>query len=137
MNITGAKYTETGAVSATIDGVDVVIPVDPENRHYAALLASGATISEAAAPTAAELLATERARMIVSRFQAKAALMAAGLLPSVDAAISAADSITQLAWAEVTELRRNSPMIVALAAAIGLTYTQVDDLFRAAAQIEA
>jgi len=88
-------------------------------------------------PTPAEALADERAGMIVSRFQAKAALMQAGLLPSVDVAIAAADGLTQLAWAEVTELRRNSPMIAALATALGLTDTAVDDLFRAAKQIVA
>ena len=88
-------------------------------------------------PTAAEELATERAGMVVSRFQAKAALMAAGHLPAVETVIAAADAITQLAWAEAVEMRRTSPMIAGLAGAIGLTDTDLDDLFRAAVLIEA
>lgn len=85
----------------------------------------------------AEALAAERAGMECSRFQAKAALHLAGLLPAVEAAIAQADPVTQLAWAEAVEYRRNSPTILALAGALELTDEQVDDLFRAAMQIEA
>jgi hypothetical protein len=88
-------------------------------------------------PDPAEVLATERAGMVVSRFQAKAALMQAGHLPAVETVIAAADAITQLAWAEAVEMRRTSPMIAGLAGAIGLTDADLDDLFRAAALIEA
>jgi len=88
-------------------------------------------------PTTAELLAAERAAMVVSRFQAKAALMQAGHLPAVEDVVAQADAITQLAWAEAVELRRNSPMIAGLAGAVGFSDTELDDLFRAAAQIEA
>ena len=88
-------------------------------------------------PTPEEILAAERAGMIVSRFQAKAALLQAGLLDAVNAALAEADPVAQLAWAEAVEFRRTSPTIVALGAAIGLTDEQLDDLFRAAAEIEA
>ena len=74
---------------------------------------------------------------VVSRFQAKAALSAAGLLPAVEAALADADPLAQLAWAEAIEFRRQSPTILALATALGLTDAQVDDLFHAAASIEA
>lgn len=73
----------------------------------------------------------------VSRFQARAALLIAGYLPTVEATISAADPLTQLAWADAQVFRRNSPTIAALAAAIGLTESQIDALFVQAAQIEA
>lgn len=79
----------------------------------------------------------ERANMICSRFQAKAALSAAGLLSAAESAVAAADATTQLAWAEAIEFRRNSPTITTMAATLGLTPEQVDDLFRAAMQIEA
>lgn len=85
----------------------------------------------------AEALAAERAAMQCSRFQAKAALLSAGLLPQVEVEIAAADPMTQLAWLEAVEYRRNSPTILALAAALDLSDEQVDDLFRAAMQIEA
>lgn len=87
----------------------------------------------------ADALAAERAAMVVSRFQAKAALAAAGHLATVEALIANSDALTQLAWAETIEWRRNSPMIAAMAGPDGLdlTETEIDALFRAAAQIEA
>lgn len=88
-------------------------------------------------PTEAELLAAERALMKVSRFQARAALTDAGLLSAVEAAVADAAPLVQLAWAEAVEWRRMSPTIVAIGAALDLTETQLDDLFRAAALIEA
>jgi len=88
-------------------------------------------------PDPAEALAAERNSMVCSRFQAKAALHLAGLLPQVEAAIAQADPVTQIAWAETVEYRRNSPTILALAGALELTDEQVDDLFRAAVQIQA
>lgn len=90
-----------------------------------------------APPDPAELLAAERARMVCSRFQAKAALLQAGLLGGVDAFMLSADPVAKLAWAEAVEFRRTSPTIAALATGAGLTETQVDDLFRAAMQITA
>lgn len=86
---------------------------------------------------AEEALEIERSNMVCSRFQAKAALSAASLLTAVEAAVAAADATTQLAWAEAIEFRRNSPTIAALAAVLGMTDTEVDDLFRAAMAIEA
>lgn len=85
----------------------------------------------------AATLETERAGMVVSRFQAKAALSAAGLLTAAETAVSGADAMTQLAWAEAIEFRRNSPAILALSGALGLSDTDLDGLFRAAALIEA
>ena len=41
MKITNAKYmehvasNETIGIAATIDGQDVTVPIDPDNRHYA------------------------------------------------------------------------------------------------------
>lgn len=73
----------------------------------------------------------------VSRFQARAALHIAGLLPSVEAALAAADPLAQIAWADAQVFRRNSPTIAALSSAIGMTEAQIDALFLAAAQIQA
>jgi hypothetical protein len=56
MNITSAQYLRglsvdsNVAVKATIDGVVMDVPLDPANRHYAAILewvAEGNTIQEA------------------------------------------------------------------------------------------
>ena len=89
------------------------------------------------APALPDPIIAERASMTVSRFQAIAVLLDAGLLSQVNAALAGAGQLAQLAWAEATEFRRNSPTITGLAAGLGLTDTQVDDLFRAAALITA
>jgi len=79
----------------------------------------------------------EREYMVASRFQAMAALLDAGLLSQINAALADAGPLAQLAWAEATEFRRNSPTIAGLSAGLGLTDAQVDDLFRAAMVIHA
>lgn len=44
MNIVSAKYNtdtlsgENASISATIDGVEMSVPLDPKNRHYAEIL---------------------------------------------------------------------------------------------------
>jgi len=42
MNIESAKYLVLGdghkTIEATIDGVEMNVPLDPNNRHYAAIL---------------------------------------------------------------------------------------------------
>ena len=43
MNITAAQYTtdfdgNNTSVQATIDGVELSVPLDPANRHYAEIL---------------------------------------------------------------------------------------------------
>ena len=72
---------------------------------------------------------------VISRFQARAALMDAGLLADVELAVGSAGPLVQLAWAEAVEWRRDSPTIAAIAASLDLTDGQLDDLFRAAALI--
>jgi len=42
-----------------------------------------------------------------------------------------------VAWEYATEVRRDSPMVQAMAQQLGLTDEQVDDLFRQAAAITA
>lgn len=43
MEILNAKYTATGSITATVDGIEMSIPADPGNRHYAELLTQGIT----------------------------------------------------------------------------------------------
>ncbi len=74
---------------------------------------------------------------IVSRFQARAILHIDGLLTTVEALVSQADPLTQLAWADAQEFRRNSPSIAAIAAALGWTEAYLDDLFTRASTIQA
>lgn len=76
---------------------------------------------------------------IVSRFQARAALHLAGLLDDVEALMAApgTPALAKLAWADAQEFKRNSPTVLTMAAAIGLTETQLDELFTTAAGIDA
>lgn len=89
--------------------------------------------------TPEEQLAQERTRMIVSRFQGRAALMQADLLGQVETIMEdpATDPLTIMAWHDASEFRRLSPTIDAVAGILGLTDLQVDDLFRQAATIVA
>ena len=53
MDITSAKYTDNDdpqSVEIVVDGVTMFVPLDPANRHYAAILewvAEGNTIQDA------------------------------------------------------------------------------------------
>lgn len=69
----------------------------------------------------------------VTPLQARRALLAAGKLAAVETAVSAADQATQLAWQYAASFERASPFVASLAAAVGLTDAQIDDLFRSAA----
>ena len=73
---------------------------------------------------------------VVSRRQAKQALLQAGLLDDVDAAIAAgSDRSAQIDWADAQEFSRDWPALIALQPALGLTDAQIDDLFRLAATL--
>lgn len=67
--------------------------------------------------------------------QAKLALLSAGLLDDVDAAIAQADRATQIEWEYATEVHRNWPTLRSVQGAIGLTDEQVDGLFIRAASL--
>lgn len=98
---------------------------------------------EIAPPTAEQIaaaLVAKRAGMIVSMRQARLALLGAGLLSSVDAAIAGIPDVAQRAaalidWEYATEVRRVSPLVASLGPALGLDDAQIDALFEAAAAI--
>ena len=81
----------------------------------------------------------QRQGMVVSRFQAKAALAQAGLLDSVETLIKNAETplVARLAWQDAQEFRRLSPTIETIGHALGLTDAQMDQLFETAKTIEA
>jgi hypothetical protein len=74
----------------------------------------------------------------VTNFQARAALIAAGLFDAVDAAVRARPSpIALQAWDYANTIKRHGALVTEVAAELDLTEQQLDDLFRAAALIEA
>lgn len=68
---------------------------------------------------------------LVSKFKAKAALLNAGHLATVEAIMAnpATPELMRLAWTEAQEFRRDSPTVAAMAAALDLTDEDVDNLF--------
>lgn len=72
----------------------------------------------------------------VSRFQGRAALLAAGLLEQAEAAVAASeDPLIPIAYTDTAVWLRTSPTIAWLGGQLGLSGAQIDDLFVAAAKI--
>lgn len=71
----------------------------------------------------------------ISPAQARLALLGVGLLDEVEAAVAAADRVTQIAWSQATSIERDSPTVAGLSAALGLSAAQLDALFIAGAAI--
>ena len=51
MNITNAQFTAEGSITALVDGVQMSIPADAGNRHYADMLEQGITPAEYVEPS--------------------------------------------------------------------------------------
>ena len=75
----------------------------------------------------------------VTAFQAKAALLQVDLLDDVEAMMAdpATPRIVKLAWSEALTFERQSPTVVAMGSALGLTDEQLDAMFVAGSQITA
>ena len=72
----------------------------------------------------------------VAMWQAKAALQAAGLLDKATAAITAANNPVLTAfWSGAATIDRTSPTLASIGTALGLTSSQLDQLFVSAAAI--
>lgn len=110
------------------------IPVDPANTDYQQYLV---WLDAGGIPAPADLPA--KVPLVVSRFQALAALMQAGLLENVEAymAQEGTDAFVKLAWHEAQEFRQDSPTVVGLQTILGLTDEQLEDLFKFAATVSA
>lgn len=75
----------------------------------------------------------------VTAAQGGIALIQAGLMGAVQAAVDAPDTPAEVkwAWSRATSWHRHSPGLLYLATKAGITSQQMDDLFTAAAQIVA
>lgn len=73
----------------------------------------------------------------VSPYQARVALLTAGLLDSLNTLMAQrrVDPAAKIAWEYATVWERNSTFIVSLGPALGLTDKQIDDLFIAAGKV--
>ena len=79
----------------------------------------------------------ERRHMIVTPLQGRISLLNSHLLTNVLSFINGplSDENTKIAWEYATEWQRNSSMINIIAKELGLSDTQIDDLFRLAKTI--
>lgn len=73
---------------------------------------------------------------VIPAWKGKAALREAGLLDAVEAAVAATGGRVQDAWTGASEWNRNSDFLHSLAAGLGLTRQQINDMFRAADAIQ-
>ena len=73
----------------------------------------------------------------VSRLQGRLALLDAGLLATVEAAVNAAGGATLIWYQDAQNWRRDDPILNGLGTAIGLSEEDKDDLFRAAVAVAA
>jgi len=144
------KYANANAIEATwVDGEDVVrchsydgsqmqmfrddvVQYGGDIAEYEALIAE--VVAAYDPPPILEIVP-----VAVSRFQARAALMLAGLLDDVEALMAApgTPALAKLAWEDAQEFKRSSPTVLAMSSALGMTEAQLDELFTTAAGIDA
>lgn len=113
---------------------NMLIPNDPANadwRDYLAWVEAGNVAEAQMVPSPVP--------QSVSRFQARAALLGAGLLDTVQAYMDSpsASPMARLAWEDAQEFVRTSPTVAALGALLGLSDADLDNLFINAATIVA
>jgi hypothetical protein len=88
----------------------------------------GITVTEVPDPEPAPIT-------VVSMFQARAALMQAGLFDAVDSYLKAAGGVHLQAWEYATEVRKDSALVQSMAAHLQLDEAQVTTLFNLASTI--
>lgn len=72
----------------------------------------------------------------VTRRQIKLALLQSDLLGDVEAAIAASnDRALQINWEDALDFQRDNPLVLAMAAQLGKTPEETDDLFISAAAL--
>tara|TARA_R110000737_G_scaffold72378_1_gene100874 strand:+ start:2391 stop:2789 length:399 start_codon:yes stop_codon:yes gene_type:complete len=132
MSITNAKHTKDGSITATFDGVEMTMPVDAGNRHYAELIASGVGIEASTIPSIEYL----RQSMHCSKMQ--------GILTLGETKWGEVLAYRETAtWAEkmiidsAQDWHRTSENIQFIGYLVGYTDAQMDDLFAAATLVKA
>lgn len=140
MNVRNPKYSEHGSVECDVEHpVYGWIPFhavagDPESDKVLARIAADALPIAAAPPPPPPPIPTR-----VTMRQARLAMLGAGLLPQVDAAVAAipgaAGEAARIEWEYAATVERGSALVVGLSAALSLTSEQLDALFAQAAAL--
>lgn len=108
-----------------VNGVDVPLTPDEEAEY----------IARQEAWILPEAIRARTVPQTVTMRQARLALLQAGLLDAVTAAVQQAGQAVQIEWEYATDVRRASPLVQAISAGMGLTEAQVDALFIAGAKL--
>jgi hypothetical protein len=136
-------YHNDDELYKVIDGGIVTFPngdvMSPAYEGWSNELGYSIRYKDEPIPVAPELSIEEkRELMVCSRLQAKATLFQYGLLDQVEELVKQSDFLTQLAWNEAIEIRRNSPIILNLKEQLKLpdgtqiTDEILDEMFRQA-----
>lgn len=71
----------------------------------------------------------------VTARQARLALLSAGLLSAVESAIAQEGGDVAIEWEYASTIERASPLVASIASSLGLTETQLDELFAQASTL--
>lgn len=111
-------------------GIKIAVPfVVPENKIISgdeSFVENGGVVSQVFEVTDQPPPTVPEA---ISPLQARKALRIAGLKAAVDAYIATLPEEDQEAWEYAVEVRRDNPIILSGAAALGISQAQLDDLF--------
>lgn len=114
----------------------VVAVIDEDGKSRMSMLASLVPEGETILPYVAPPPVVPES---VSMRQARLALLGAGLLPQVDAAIASLPSpqkeAAAIEWEYAQEVQRHNGLVPAMAQALGMTEAQLDALFMQAATL--
>lgn len=123
----------TGNVTRDLDGKVVAPAQSVTDPDYAAYIA---WVSDGGIPAYDNAIPQEIPCSVDMR-QARLALLGAGLLTAVNEALAAMPGIegeaARIEWEFAAQVVRESPLVVGLASALGLTEAQLDALFISAA----
>jgi hypothetical protein len=131
-------YQATGENWVYRIGDQARIPFATENPDYQAYL-QWLSEGNTPLPPSESQLAEVRSHRVCTMRQARLALHQAGLLSQIDSTIAAMDepdrTTAQIEWEYATEVKRTWPWVISLGTALGLTETQIDELFALASTL--
>jgi hypothetical protein len=123
------KLTTSTSITRLSDGAS--IPADEANTDYAAYLQ---WLSEGNTPEPADPIVIP-VPTTISMAQAQLALLAAGHLDAVEAAIETMPRESQIIWKKANTVQRGDPLVAQMAALLGLDEAGIDALFTAGAAL--